>query len=238
MKKSLIFVILIAFSKILLADDVQQLWSQSNQQMDSKDWQKALAGYKQLLAMDIREGALYYNAGVAAFLSGDVASAMGYYLQAQEYIPRNANVQHNLNLIPAHTRYANQHWLENGLKKLTRLETVLASGFAWLLMWGLLASRHKLPKVVPALGVCLGILGVALSVWRLWFDAPVSVVKVQTPVHLAPHSKTEIILKTEDLIQTKVKEVQENWVRVEMPQTQEAWIERQNLIIVKAPKIF
>ena len=225
-------------SSTLFASQIQQLWSQSNQQADSKDWENALRGYEQLLVMGIKQGKLYYNMGVASFHSGDIESAMGYYLQARQYIPRNAKLQHNLSLIPAYTQYAQQHRIESFLKQITKLETLLVSGFAWLLLWIVLIMRHQIPNFVVGLSLCIGILGVSLSVWRLWFDPPLAVVKAQTPVHVAPYQKTEVVLNIEQITQVKVKELKERWVRIEIPQTPEAWVERDHLMIVKVPEVF
>ncbi len=55
--------------------------------------------YKNLLADGVRNGALHYNLASAYFRSGQKAEAIACLLRARDYLPRDADVQANLDFI-------------------------------------------------------------------------------------------------------------------------------------------
>jgi tetratricopeptide (TPR) repeat protein len=76
--------------------DCSTLFLQANQAYKSGDFAAAAAGYEQLLAAGVSNGELLYNLGNAYFKKGDTGSAILNYRKAELYMPRDADLEANL----------------------------------------------------------------------------------------------------------------------------------------------
>jgi tetratricopeptide (TPR) repeat protein len=76
--------------------DSSTLFLQANQAYKSGDFSGAAAGYEKLLAAGISNGELRYNLGNAYLKKGDTGLAILNYRKAERFIPRDADLEANL----------------------------------------------------------------------------------------------------------------------------------------------
>ncbi len=132
----------------------------------------AAAQYESLIRQEgIRSGHLFYTAGNSWFMAGDIGRAILNYRRAEQYLPADADLKHNLqaarelrkDLIPAKEPHPLEAWL---LKIPLRLRwTVFAVlwGAFWAVSIWRLRSRRKEAKAAQAvLGVPAAVLLVSL----------------------------------------------------------------------------
>ncbi len=74
----------------------QPLFLQANQAYKSGDFTAAAAGYEKLLAAGMSNGELLYNLGNAYFKKGDTGRAILNYRKAELFMPRDADLEANL----------------------------------------------------------------------------------------------------------------------------------------------
>ncbi len=76
--------------------DISTLFLQANQAYKSGDFAAAADGYEKLLAAGVRNGELLYNLGNAYLKKGDTGRAILNYRTAEMFIPRDADLEANL----------------------------------------------------------------------------------------------------------------------------------------------
>jgi len=69
---------------------------QANERYRDGKFDEAVLGYRHLLELGLENGALYYNLGNALLKSGKNSEALWAYLKAKAFLPRDADVQANL----------------------------------------------------------------------------------------------------------------------------------------------
>jgi len=76
--------------------DIATLFVQANQAFKSGDFKAAADGYERLLAAGVFNGELLYNLGNAYLKKGDTGSAILNYRKAELFMPRDADLEANL----------------------------------------------------------------------------------------------------------------------------------------------
>jgi tetratricopeptide (TPR) repeat protein len=76
--------------------DISTLFLQANQAYKSGDFNAAAAGYEQLIAAGMSNGELLYNLGNAYLKKGDTGRAILNYRKAELFMPRDADLEANL----------------------------------------------------------------------------------------------------------------------------------------------
>jgi tetratricopeptide (TPR) repeat protein len=76
--------------------DISTLFLQANQAYKSGDFTAAAAGYEQLIAVGMSNGELLYNLGNAYLKKGDTGRAILNYRKAELFMPRDADLEANL----------------------------------------------------------------------------------------------------------------------------------------------
>ncbi len=76
--------------------DISTLFLQANQAYKSGDFAGAAAGYEKLIAAGVRNGEILYNLGNACLKKGDTGRAILNYRKAELFMPRDADLEANL----------------------------------------------------------------------------------------------------------------------------------------------
>lgn len=69
---------------------------QANERYRDGKFDEAVSGYRRILELGLENGILYYNLGNALLKSGKNSEALWAYLKAKAFLPRDADVQANL----------------------------------------------------------------------------------------------------------------------------------------------
>lgn len=100
MKKiSYLILLMILMASPLLArtnTDLAGLFLKANEAYQQGDYPSAESLYRNILDAGIRNGKIYYNLGNALFRQGKTGEAIQNYLLAQQFIPRNEDLEANL----------------------------------------------------------------------------------------------------------------------------------------------
>ncbi len=121
----------------------------------------------------IRNGHLFYTLGNSWFMAGDVGRAILNYRRAEAYLPRNADVRHNLNaalavrtdLIPEKARHPLAARLLGWHFNTSPALRGWLFAFCWLVLWGawFRTRRSSKPKKeVRIVAACASLLSVLL----------------------------------------------------------------------------
>ena len=126
----------------------------ANESYQQGDYSSAEALYRKISAMGIRNGQVYYNLGNACFRQGKIGEAVQNYLLAQQFLPRNEDLEANLG-------YARQ-------KAEDRIEPTPAGIVRNVLFWH---DRLSIKEMILAFLACNVLFWCGLTV-RLFFRHP------------------------------------------------------------------
>jgi tetratricopeptide (TPR) repeat protein len=94
----LLLLVLLLFAGPVRADEASQLFNEANQLYLQAKYPDAIARYEKILQSGYESGELYYNLGNAYYKSGKIQNAILEYERAKELLPRDEDVQFNLQL--------------------------------------------------------------------------------------------------------------------------------------------
>lgn len=75
------------------------VFARANDRYRHEQFDEAIAGYQTMLQQGVESGALYYNLGNALLKRGHKSQALWAYLKAKTFLPRDADVQANLEYV-------------------------------------------------------------------------------------------------------------------------------------------
>jgi hypothetical protein len=168
----------------------------------------------------------WYNAGLAAYQSGDPGRAGWAWLRAARLAPRDADVRHNLNVL----RGAEAARRIMAPDRLVRAERSLAAAAAWWLLIiavgaALLLRRPRLAWAAAPAGAVL-VAAVAVTVHLAVRPILITPLGHGATLHASPSLREEQVGRLEPASVAEVRERRGNWLRVRLPGEREAWIER------------
>ena len=178
---------------------VPSIFQQANGRYRDGKFDEAASGYRRILESGVENGALYYNLGNALLKSGKKGAALWAYLKANAFLPRDADVQANLEYV--------QSLLQPGvnasvrpprvLQWLTLHQRVATSELAgwsalwvWVLtlVWALSTwwpqSRRAARPMAWLSGVAAVSVLTALAAQTVWVDAALKAVAVRGRVEV------------------------------------------------------
>ena len=93
-----VFVLSLVIAGISSADEAAQTFEQANQLYLQAKYPDAIAQYEKILQSGFESGELYFNLGNAYYKSGSIQKAILNYERARQLLPRDEDVQFNLQL--------------------------------------------------------------------------------------------------------------------------------------------
>lgn len=218
-------------------------------QYEAGDYPAAAACYRALEAAGHHNGHLHYNEGNAWYRAGDTGRAVLAYRRAQLHLPRDGDVQANLNaarrgakddLEPPDARGAVARTLLAPYDALSQAELLLLGSLAAALLFVLLAIRVR--RELPGGGgplVLLGLLAAgALFGWSVRsYELTTSPVAVVVGAEVTLRSGRD--LQSVDLVrlhagaEALVVEEGDQWVQVALSSGQRGWLPASELGLVR-----
>lgn len=98
MKKTLIFILIIAPFFVFAQETNEQLWEKANAFYTTEEYEQSISVYEQILASGEESAKLYFNLGNAYFKSGDINNAILNYERAKVLAPQDEDIAFNLQI--------------------------------------------------------------------------------------------------------------------------------------------
>ena len=175
------------------------MFQQANERYRDGKFDEAASSYRRILELEVENGTLYYNLGNALVKSGKKSEALWAYLKAKAFLPRDADVQANLEYVQsllqagvdASARPSRLiQWLTFHQRFATSELTGWSALWVWMLglVWSLATwwprTRRVAGPVAWLLGLVAAVFLAALIVQTVWVDAVPRAVVVREPIEV------------------------------------------------------
>ncbi len=218
----------------------------ANRAYEAAQYTQAVEFYNQVLEAGAGDGRIFYNLGNAYLRNGQLGYAIAAYRRAAALRPRDQEIAANLafarkstrNDLAPPTASQLQQTLFFWHYRLSRSELLRLLVLANLALWAFLALRRLHPdsEVVRWLSMVALILVIAFGTSLALRLARPSRVAVVLPQEIAAHSGNDVQSVVRFKLQTgaevRVVEARGNWLRIELPDGQQGWVEHQHAEVV------
>lgn len=217
----------------------EELWIEGHRAYEDGRYGAAAVYYQELIDHGFDGGWVQYDLGNARLRSGELGRAVAAFRSSAALLPRNGDVKANLTFARQSARDAitppvpsvamrTLFFWHFGLSRPELLNLLLASN---LLFWALLALRLFVRRSEVLQWALIGVLivvvafGVSVSVRYLRPDRVAVVTASEIEAHSGTAEDTLVRFKLHAGSELKMVEEREGWLRVELPDAQQGWIE-------------
>jgi tetratricopeptide (TPR) repeat protein len=232
-----------AFLPTTIWGQVSTQINQANQLYNQNQFREAGEIYERVIAGGRVNGHLYYNLGNAYFRMGNLPKAILNYVKAQNLLPRNEDVEANLEYAVRQTvdllDGRKPHALESVLfwvSDLNLSEHRVALFWINLVFWIVMAVRLRLqsPSTQSARNIMLAVLLLALvSTGFRWHQETRRSIGVILPQKIDVHSEwnatTVVLFQLHQGALVFISQEKENWLEIELPNGRKGWISRSGI---------
>jgi tetratricopeptide (TPR) repeat protein len=217
--------------------------SPANQLYNQNQFREAAEIYERAIAGGVENGHLYYNLGNTYFRMGSLPKAILNYVKAQNLLPRDEDVEANLEYAVRQT--ADQldgrkpHVLESVLfwvGDLNLSEHRMALFWINLAFWVAMAVRlrHQIPATQSARNILLAFLVLALvSTGFRWHQETRQSIGVILPQQIDVHSgwnaTTVVLFQLHRGTLVSISQEKENWYAIELSSEKKGWTLKSNI---------
>ena len=217
--------------------------SQANSLYNQNQFRQAAEIYERAIAGGMENGHLYYNLGNTYFRMGNHSKAILNYVKAQNLLPRNEDVEANLEYAVRQTvdqlDGRKPHGLESILfwvRDLSLSEHRVALFWINLAFWIAMAVRlrHPTPATQSTRNVFLAFLILALiSTGFRWHQETRRSIGVILPhqidVHSGWNTTTVVLFKLHQGALVTITQEKEDWYEIELPGEKKGWTLKSNI---------
>jgi tetratricopeptide (TPR) repeat protein len=217
--------------------------SQANQLYNQNQFREVAEIYERVVADGVENGHLYYNLGNTYFRMGDLPRAILNYVKAQNLLPRNEDVEANLEYAvrqtvdqmdgrKPHALEAILFWIGD----LNLSEHMTALFWINLAFWIAMAVRLHLrtPATYSARNTLLAFLVLALvSTGFRWHQETHQSIGVILPQQIDVHSgwspATVVLFQLHQGTLVSISQEKENWYEIELSDQKKGWTLKSNI---------
>jgi tetratricopeptide (TPR) repeat protein len=217
--------------------------TQANQFYHQNQFQEAAQLYEQAIAEGKENGHLYYNLGNTYFRIGNLAKSILNYAKAQKLLPRDEDVEANLEYAIRKTvdqlDGRKPHALESVLfwvRDLNLSEHRAALFSINLAFWIVMAIRlrHQTPATQSATNILLAFLVLALisTGFRWHQETRLStgvILPQQVDIHSGWNASTAVLFQLHQGTLVSISQEKENWHEIELPDGKKGWTLKSNI---------
>ena len=217
--------------------------SQANQLYNQNQFHEAATIYEQAIALGMKNGHLYYNLGNSYFRMGNLPKAILNYVKAQNMLPRNEDVEANLNYALRQTvdqlDGRTPHALEEVLfwiRDLNLSEQKIVLFWINLVFWIAMAVglRYRTAAMRLTRNIVLALLILALvSTGFRWHQETHQSIGViipqQVDIHSGWNDTTVVLFQLHQGTLVSISQEKENWYEIELPDTKRGWSLKSNI---------
>lgn len=217
-----------------------EIFVAANQVYDQGDYEKAITGYQELVAMRAAGSAVHFNLGNAYLRNGELGRAIAELRRSHNLEPRDGDIQANLAFARQSARDAiappeaspvlsTLLFWHYGLNR-SELAAILVG--LNILFWCAAAIRlfHReseiLRWVLMGLLVVLVTIGGSVAAHRFAARPVAVIVPQEIDAFSAPDGESVVRFKLHAGTEVLIKDEREDWLRIALPDEQQAWIER------------
>ena len=241
--KIFIFWVGIIFFPATASSQVSAEISQANQLYNQNQFQEAATIYEQAISLGMKNGHLYYNLGNSYFRMGNLPKAILNYVKAQNLLPRNEDVEANLNYALRQTvdqlDGRTPHTLEEVLfwiRDLNLSEQKAVLFWINLAFWITMAVglRHRTASMRLTRNILLALLVLAsVSTGFRWHQETRQSIGViipqQVDIHSGWNDTTVVLFQLHQGTLVSISQEKENWYEIELPDTKKGWTHKSNI---------
>jgi tetratricopeptide (TPR) repeat protein len=243
MKFSLIILMLFVSSLVYGQSDPVTVATEADAAYDNHDYVTAIRLYQSLINDDVRDSSVFFNLGNAYFQSGDLGRALVNYRRAQQFIPRDGDLNVNMARIRAARVdiQSDETGLLGGMAALT-VSILTLMEFGWLiwLLWTLWFSllivyivrktwRNLIRTLLMLVGglVLIGILLFGSRMLAALTEQDAVVIEKAATVMSGPGEQYLDLFQLHAAAELVVVENRGDWVRFALPDGREGWLKRE-----------
>ncbi len=245
----LLFVMVIALSLFQgINPDVDELFQEAEIAYAKGDFQEAIKVYQQMIDAGAQNAEIYFNLGNAYYQLHDLGRALVNYRRAEQFIPRDEDLQLNIARVLAQRVDAPSNFVAIG-DQIAHWESswlsIAEMGLVVLMLWwitcGFLSAYLLLKRwrewtrwgaiISGVLFVFIG----AVSSIRVVVDHtyPLAVVvNSRVSVLTGPDTQYMAIFELHTAGEVRIMEQRNGWIRVQLPDLQEGWIKADSVEVI------
>lgn len=241
--KIFIFWVGIVLFPAMASSQVSTEIRQANQLYNQNQFHEAATIYEQAIALGMKNGHLYYNLGNSFFRMGNLPKAILNYVKAQNLLPRNEDVEANLNYALRQTVDQLDGRTPHALKEvlfwirdLNLSEQKIVLFWINLVFWIAMAVglRHRTTAMRLTRNIVLALLILALvSTGFRWHQETHQSIGVIIPQQVDIHSDwndtTVVLFQLHQGTLVSISQEKENWYEIELPDTKRGWSLKSNI---------
>ena len=217
-----------------------EIFVAANQAYDQGDYEQAISGYEELVAMGTAGGGAYFNLGNAYLRNGELGRAIAELRRSHNLEPRDGDIRANLTFARQSARDAlappeaspvlsTLLFWHYGLSR-AELAAILVG--VNILFWSAAALRlfrresEILRWVLMGLLVVLVTIGASVAAHQFVARPVAVIVPQEIDAYSAPDIESVVRFKLHAGTEVLIKDEREDWLRIALPDEQQAWIER------------
>jgi tetratricopeptide (TPR) repeat protein len=249
MKRFVVFIVVIIMSLSLVrAVDNEDLAQQAETAYATEKFKIAVSLYQQLLEQGVNRSEIYFNLGNAYYELHDLGRSLVNYRRAEAIAPRDEDLR--LNLARIRVQRLDGRFTDIGIAELivnftsqwlSPSELIWTVIVLWWLCWGLFAAylwritwQQWLRWAILASGVVFILVGVLILIHIIVDEArkPAIIVNDTVSVMSGPGTHYLKIFELHSAAEIRIVEERNHWVRFQLPDLREGWIEDQSLEVI------
>ena len=232
-----------------LSEENARIYNEANDFYSSKEYNKALNMYTELIERGIKNPSLFYNLGNTYFKLGQIGYAILYYEKALSLKPFDRDIRNNLEYARRSMEERIQPLYNEGLFNFLRttysfvkpwllavFELVFFTGFIIFSIIFILFpyQRHRLKKQVIVFGILFFVFGMCAFSRTAYEQAYPKGIVVADDVEVlsAPIAESEPVFQLYEGTRTKVLETRGDWIRIRIDDGREGWILQQDIAFI------
>ena len=221
--------------------------AEANRLYEAGRYAEAVQAYEALIELGVAEGEVYYNLGNAYLKDGDIGRTILNYRRAQQLLPRDPDVNANLEMakgmaldqLQAQDGVGLADWVERALIRWTTLDEAAAIALGmWLLCCVLVAAMILRPRARSLLRIVLWVAAIllALSVFSVGYRLvdvhgrdPGVVVAESIEVASGPGDDYLVEFTLHAGTEVRVLERRNGWLRIALPGDLQGWVPQETV---------
>ena len=226
-------------------DDASERFLKAANLYEEGKYQQASEGFEALLGYGFESGDIYYNLGNAKLRSGKLGEAIGAYLNAQRYLPRDGDLAANLKFARQSAKDDLPEWKPSTLETLffwhrslspdeLGIGLIIFNGLFWL-TWLLRLFRRETEWLIwlqrtSFLGLLA--LGCSFGMRSVTPEQRAVVLPAEISVHASTQEKSTVLFKLHEGAELSVIDSTGDWVRVSLPDQKQGWVAARYVVVV------
>lgn len=226
----------------------QQVFEEANAAYNQGNYQEAVENYENILESGETSATLYYNLGNSNYKLNKIASSIYYYEKALQLDPGNEDILNNLRFAQNMAMDDITEAPKTGVSRIMNsfLSVLSFNGWAWLavataFIFAILflvyyfsaATKYKRLFFTLAISffvVSLFSLGIAFQQYQVIQNSQFAIVfSEEAPVRSEPNARGDELFLLHEGTKIEVKETFQNWIKLELANGAEGWIEEKDL---------